>query len=82
MTAVQAFCEALRDARQLRYRFTTYASIALDISRTSISEYEHGYRLPRVRTLKKLCDTYGADFDDLLILWARAKLERLGDNDE
>lgn len=82
MTAAMQFGEELRAARRQRYRFIKHASIALDIHHTQISQYEHGTRLPKLRTLKRICDVYGINLYALLPLWARAKLERLGDNDE
>lgn len=82
MTAAMQFGEELRKARLQRYRFIKHASIALDIHRTQISQYEHGTRLPNLRTLKCICDVYGIDLYALLPLWARAKLERWRDSDE
>ena len=82
MTAAMQFGETLRTARKQLYRFIKHASIALDIHHTQISQYEHGTRLPKLRTLKRLCDVYGLDFDGLLPLWARAKLEKGSDNND
>ena len=82
MTAAMQFGEELRAARLRMYRRIKYASIALDIHRTQISQYEHGTRLPKLRTLKRICDVYGIDLFALLPLWAKAKLEKGSDNND
>lgn len=59
------FCEILRDLRKKNGYTQSELSEKLKISKSTISMYEHGERMPNYATMRALADLFGVEMDIL-----------------
>lgn len=59
------FCEILRDLRKKNRYTQSELSEKLKISKSTVSMYEHGERMPNYATMRALADLFGVEMDVL-----------------
>ena len=59
------FCEILRDLRKKNGYTQSELSEKLKISKSTVSMYEHGERMPNYATMRALADLFGVEMDVL-----------------
>lgn len=59
------FCEILRDLRKKNGYTQSELSEKLKISKSTVSMYEHGERMPNYATMRALADLFGVEMDIL-----------------